>query len=961
MTPERWQQVNELFQSAAERTPEERTTFLQTACQGDEDLRREVESLIASHESAANFIESPAFEVAPELLPKPRADAIKEELIGRYRIERLIGIGGMGEVYLARDEQLGRKVALKFLPERLTADKMQLSRFKSEARTASALNHPNILTVYEIGSDGNRHFIATEFIEGVTLNASLGGGEMSVQEAVDVAVQVASALDAAHKAGVVHRDIKPDNIMLRPDGYVKVLDFGIAKLTETGASHVQDIGTRSAHQTQSGMVLGTPRYMSPEQLRGQPADARSDIWSLGVVLYEMLGGVPPFSGSTVTDEISSILKKQATGSIQLQSILHKALRREREERYQTMAEMVTDLRSVKAKLEHPGSAGSKIKRGWLPVAAIAAFIIAGLTALFFVRYRSSLAIARAPGLPMHNQIAEKSIAVLPFENLSANADNAYFADGVQDEILTDLARIADLKVISRTSVMQYKSDLKRNLRQIATELGVAHVLEGSVQRAGTRVRVNAQLIDARNDAHLWAQTYDRDLADVFAIQSEIAKSIADQLQAKLSPNEKTDIELPPTTDITAFDLYSHAKNLFLRAFSSTNPRGELLKAADLLKQAVARDASFFQAYCQLAFTYINIYGVLDHNSAHLAEAEAALQSAARLRPDAGETHLARARNFYWGYLDYDGALRELEIARRSLPGEDWIFSLKGYIERRQGRWDECIRDLDRATELDPRNFLTLQQLAVTYQQLRRYAEEKSTYERILAFEPDDPVTKSARAFVELDSKADTGPLHQVTDSIREKNPAALSSIADNWVLCALAERDPSAARKALIALGENPGSLGPIADLRFNRSFMEGVIARLAKDDAKAQAAFTAARAEQEKVVQAQPNYGPPICVLGLIDAALGRKDEALREGRRAVELLPAEKDAVRGIAMVKYLAMIAAWVGDNDLACEQLANVVRHPSDLSYGQLKLLPFWDPLRGDPRFEKLVEEIKVPSP
>jgi tetratricopeptide (TPR) repeat protein len=504
--------------------------------------------------------------------------------------------------------------------------------------------------------------------------------------------------------------------------------------------------------------------------------------------------------------------------------------------------------------------------------------------------------------------------------------------------------------------MQYRTGAKRNLRQIGNELGAAHVVEGSVQRAGNRVRVNAQLIDARTDAHLWAQTYDRDLVDVFAIQSEVAKAIADQLQAKLSPSEKSAIERPPTTDITAFDYYAHAKNLFLTGFSGSSGRGNLLQAADLLNQAVARDPAFFEAYCQLAFTEISIYFFLDHTPARLARAEAALQAASRLRPDAGETHLARARNLYWGYLDYDGALRELEIARQSLPGEAWVFSLKGYIERRQGRWEESLRDLKRATELDPRNVLTLQQLAITYEQLRRYAEEKSTFERILAFEPNDPVTKSLHAFVELDSKADTRPLREVIDSIRDKNPAALSSIADNWLLCAIAERDPAAARNALIALGENQAALGPTTDLVFTRPFMEGVIARTAKDDAKAQAAFTAARADQEKIIQAQPNYGPALCVLGLIDAALGRKGEALREGRRAVELSPIEKDATRGIAMVKYLAMIAAWVGDKDLACEQLAIAVRNPSDLSYGQLKLMPFWDPLRGDPRFEKIVASL-----
>src|SRR5262245_5056571 len=571
------------------------------------------------------------------------------------------------------------------------------------------------------------------------------------------------------------------------------------------------------------------------------------------------------------------------------------------------------------------------------------------------RFQKLIASTGTPLSPPE-QIPEKSIAVLPFENQSSDPENAFFSDGVQDEILTNLARVADLKVISRTSVMQYKTGAKRNLRQIGNELGVARVVEGSVQRAGNRVRVNAQLIDARTDAHVWAQTYDRDLADVFAIQSEIAKTIADQLQAKLSPGEQSAIEQAPTTDITAFNLYSHAKNLFLTAFAGANGRADLLQAADLLKQALARDPAFFQAYCQLAFTKINIYGVLDHNPSYLAEAEAALQSAARLRPDAGETHLARARNLYWGYLDYDGALRELEIARQSLPGEGWIYSLKGYIKRRQGRWEECIRDLERATQLDPLNVLTLQQLALTYEQLRRYPEEKATFERILAFQPNDPVTRSLHAFVELDAKADTRPLRKVTDSIREKNPPALSSIADNWLLCAFAERDPAAAKKALTALGENSASLGPIVDVRFNRHFMEGVIARMARNDAKVRSAFTTARSEAEKTIKAQPNYAPALCALGLIDAGLGRKEQALREGRRAVELCPIEKDAFVGIAMVKYLAMVAAWAGEKDLACEQLAIATRKPGDLSYGQLKLMPFWDDLRGDARFEKIVASL-----
>src|SRR5947207_11224744 len=385
MTSERWQQVNDLFQLAAERAPEERTTYLEAACQGDEGLRREVESLIASYERAENFIESPAFEVVPELLTDDRADAIVGASIAHYQIESLIGVGGMGQVYLARDERLGRKVALKFLPEQLTANNTQLSRFKSEARAASALNHPNILTVYEIGAEGNRHFIATEFIEGVTLRATLARGRMSVHDALEVAVQVASALAAAHKTGVVHRDIKPETIMIRPDGYVKVREFGLAQLTEQKlASDNRGLTITNTQHTLAGMLVGTPRYMSPEQTRGEKADARSDIWSLGAVIYEMVGGVPAFSGATPSDCIASILKTEApplsrvapAAPTELQSILHKALRKNMDERYQTIAEMLADLRSLQGKWERAASE-PKIQTAWLWAAAAIVFIAIG--------------------------------------------------------------------------------------------------------------------------------------------------------------------------------------------------------------------------------------------------------------------------------------------------------------------------------------------------------------------------------------------------------------------------------------------------------------------------------------------------------------------------------------------------------------------------------------------------------
>src|SRR5436309_4403468 len=575
-------------------------------------------------------------------------------------------------------------------------------------------------------------------------------------------------------------------------------------------------------------------------------------------------------------------------------------------------------------------------------------IIAGV--FFFARGPTTSAL----------RVLDKSIAVLPFENRSEDKANAYFTDGVQDEILTDLAKIADLKVISRTSVLQYKSGVVRNLREIAQQLGVAHVVEGSVQRAANKIRVNAQLIDARNDAHLWAQTYDRDLADVFVIQSEIAKAIADQLQAKLSPNEKKAIEQPPTTDLAAFDLYSRAKTLVLTAGLSATGEPDERKAIELLDEAVKRDPSFFDAYCQLAYAHEQLYAItgFDHTPTRLALADGALQAATRLRPDAAETHLARAQYLYNGLRDYAGALAELEIARRALPNDPRLFELTGYILRRRGQQEEGLRNLERAAELDPRNFNTLQQIALSYQALGRYAETIAALDRASAIVPDNAETRANRELFYLCWKADTRPLRQTIDAILAQGPGAIASAADTWFFCALAERDPAAAERALVALGDNPW-LSNESPIILSHSFGEGLLARMTKDEARARTAFEAARVQQEKIVQAQPDYGPALCVLGLIDAALGRKDQALDEGRRAIALTPLEKDVINGSRVLQYFAITAAWAGEKELALQQLEAGLRAPfasEMLSYGALKLLPVWDPLRGDPRFEKIVASL-----
>jgi serine/threonine-protein kinase len=771
-------------------------------------------------------------------------------------------------------------------------------------------------------------------------------------------MQVAAALATAHSAGIVHRDVKPENIMLRPDGYVKVLDFGIAKLAEQETPPSVATESFEVIETNLGSIIGTVRYMSPEQARGARVDKRTDIWSLGVVLYEMIAGCAPFTGNTPREVITSVLGKDpplsnyiAKAPSELQQIVTKALQKDPAQRYQSADEMFEALKGLRrkldlsAELEHSVTTGRWLRWARSPIGVAIVFLVGVLMiALPFYRFRNQT-----------NSAPEKSIAVLPFENLSDDKQNSYFADGVQDEILTDLAKVADLKVITRTSVMQYKSGIARNLRQIGQQLGVAHVVEGSVQRSGNRVRVNAQLIDARTDRHLWGQTYDRDLSDVFAIQNEIAKTIADQLQANLSPTEKIAIERLPTSDITAFDLYTRAKNLTLPASFNNAEQKELLEQVDLLIEAIRRDSSFFEAYCLLTWSHDQLYFYgFDHTPARLALADAAIHAALRLRPDAGEAHLARAENLYRGYRDYYGALAQLEVARQTLPNDARIFQLMGFIQRRQGRWQESTRSLERAVDLDPRGTFTLQQMAWHYVYLRHYAQAKPLLARVLAIEPMHVGTEVLLASIDFRWKADPGPLHRMIDSIHSANPAAVPSIVEAWLPSALAERDPGAARDALNALGETSINLG--GDVYFTRAFIEGVIARMTKDEDKARSAFTAARAEQEKIVNAQPNFAPALCALGLIDAALGRKEEALREGRRAVELLPVEKDAEQ--QMVSYLAMIAAWADDKDLACEQLAIAIHQPDpgNLSYGELQLSPFWDPLRGDPRFEKIVASL-----
>jgi serine/threonine protein kinase/Tfp pilus assembly protein PilF len=959
MTPARFQTIEEIFRAALDQEPDHLSVFLDTACNGDEVLRRNVETLLSSRPRADNFMEESAVGLAAKIIQNGQADSLVGETIGHYKISESIGTGGMGEVYLATDIVAGRNAALKLLPLRFTGDAERLKRFQQEAHAVVGLNHPNILTVYEIGQDHSIHFIASELIEGETLRQRLTRGPLQLREAIDVAIQVASALAAAHQAGIVHRDIKPENIMLRPDGYVKVLDFGIAKLAEPAfAEATADCaGSMRLAETNLGSILGTVRYMSPEQAcpAGRGIDKRTDIWSLGVVLYEMVTGHVPFSRETPKEVLSSILEKEpppltryvARAPVELQQIVSKTLRKDRAQRYHSADELLHALKELRQKLEFKlQRAAAPLWLRWVqsPVALVLMLLATTLALALSFDWHRKLPTTLPP---------EKSIAVLPFENLSKDEENAFFAGGMQDEILTDLAKIAHLKVISRASVMKYKPGPEQNLREIANTLGVSHVVEGTVQRVGERVRVNVQLIDARNDAHLWAEHYDRDVADVFAIQSAIAHQIAEQLQAKLSPSEKAAIAERPTADLAAYALYTKAKEIDIYenwegAEKSANQKVELLE------KAVQRDPNFALAYCALAKTqtWLDGYSPSSGTGQHLELAKKAAEAALRVRPDLGEAHLELARYYFYAAIvtdpnDFDRARDELTIARRTLPNNSEAFLIAAKIDRHQNRWDSAVTNLRKATELDPRNAEAEYWLETTYFEMRRYSEHEQLVTKDA--EGGNPWTQSALARIKL---AQGDPV--AAQSFLGQVPLDFSPTEEIWGTrfeAALYLRDYDSASRVIAATSGKWGG----------DAVAEGELARARGDKQKALAAFAAAREKLDATWGDRPKDEVDYMrQVSAIDAGLGRKDQAIREAQRAVDLKPIAKDPLERTYSFVNLALVYAWTGERGRALEQLEIVAAIPAGPTYGDLLLNPCWDDLRGNKRFDKIVAAAKAAS-
>lgn len=728
MKAERWQQVERLYHSTLEKEVSERSAFLAEACAGDEGLRKEVESLLAYEDQAADFIESPALEVAAKLLRDEQTATVAGQMINQYKIIAPLRAGGMGEVYLAEDTRLERRVALKFLPALFTQDKTHLRRFEQEALTVAALSHPNVCVIHEVvkTTDG-RHCIVMEYVEGVTLRERLAEGPMKVDEALDVAIQVTSALSPAHAAAIVHRDIKPENIILRSDGYVKVLDFGLAKLTEPENSLVDaEAPTKMLVNTSPGMLVGTVSYMSPEQARGLSVDARSDVWSLGVVLYEMVAGQRPFEGATPTDVIISIAEREPASlmssapevPIQLERIVKKTLAKDREERYQSAQDLLADLKSLRRELEiesdvarykqAPLSSGSAATPGnrevttsrfplnsltrriLIATSLVGLLIVAGLVYAFFFRQGATP--------PAQTEI--KSLAVLPLKSLNREAGDDYLGLGIADTIITKVSQAGGLTVRPTSAVRKY-ADLEIDSLEAARQMKADAVLDGTFLQRADRLRVSVNLLRVRDGVSLWAESFDMRFTDIFTIQDEVSKQVAARLRLKLSPAEQTRLAKRHTTNPDAYNYYTKAMYHFSKRGFSGDTLEETDLAIDLLKKAVQLDPNYALAHAQLGYAYAWMADFKEQGPGLIESAKEELRVAEGLDPQLAEVHIGRCF-ILWSHFEgwqIEEAIREGRHAQQLDPGitNQVLAAIYYHI----GLEERSVREYESALERDP--------------------------------------------------------------------------------------------------------------------------------------------------------------------------------------------------------------------------------------------------------------------
>jgi serine/threonine protein kinase/Tfp pilus assembly protein PilF len=805
-----WENLKEIFHSAVMLPTNERAAYLDEACNGDLSLRRRVEELLRSHEETRNFVDTPAYQAAAEMLTEG-LELKAGSRVAHYRIFSLLGEGGMGRVYLAEDTKLHRKVSLKFLSADVTKDHERLRRFEQEARAASALNQPNIITIHEIGEEDGHQFIAIEFIDGQTLRERLRS-PLDLDESLEIAIQVASALAAAHRVNIVHRDIKPENIMIRKDdGLVKVLDFGLAKMSVLRRATMDPEADTQLRNTAPGVVMGTAAYMSPEQARGETVDERTDIWSLGVVLYEMIAGCSPFVASTSNEIISAILSRETPAPLtrysrlvpeRLEEIVEKALTKNKDERYQTSKDLLIDLKRLQQTLQlkaaserstSPDRIVSAVTDGQAtvskaetsasrtPQASSAEYIVNQVRShkrvvllslalllliaagMFIYAWRS-----RETAAPSRPEI--KSLAVLPLENLSGDPSQEYFADGMTEALISNLSQIKALKVISRTSVMRYKGS-RESLPIIAQALGVDAVIEGSVQRSGGRVRVTAKLIPATTDAAIWSRNYEREVSDILKLQSDVAQAIAAEVRVQLTPDEQNRLASARPIDPKAHEAY-----LLGRYHLAKLNESDLSRAVDYFKEAIRIEPDFAAAYAGLsrAWSERGIWGGKSYIEVETPAREAA-RKALQIDPANSSAHTSMCMILINYDFNYSAAEEQVRRAIEIDPGSAEAHVAYGWLLQVLGRYEEVLEQMEKAEQLDPASSQIQGDFGRMLYRARKYDEAEKHLKRSIELDPNNygSYGRLGDVYIEMGRFGDAVAMFEKSRSIQPQGAHAL--------------------------------------------------------------------------------------------------------------------------------------------------------------------------------------------
>jgi serine/threonine protein kinase/tetratricopeptide (TPR) repeat protein len=864
--------------------------------------------------------------------------------ISHYKILEKLGEGGMGVVYKAEDTKLKRYVALKFLPPELTRNEGAKERFIHEAQAASALQHSNICNIHDIDeTDDGRLFIVMDCYEGEMLKEKIARGPMKLEEAVDIALQAASGLSKAHEKGIIHRDVKPANIFVTTDGTVKILDFGLAKLPDRTLL------------TRAGTTLGTVEYMSPEQAKGESVDQRTDIWSLGVILYEMFTGQRPFTGEYDQAVIYSILDKhpQPLSALrpglrpELERIVDTCLQKDPSARYQSTGELLTDLMEYRKVSDSKDIVRKRKlrfgritrKKAWK---ALSGIVLAGGIALLI------LYLLFTPG-KKQPQSPIKRLVVLPFENLGPS-ENEYFTDGMTEELTTRLASLSGLGVISRTSAVQYaKTD--KTIEQVGKELSVDYALGGAVRWArardgSSRVRIDPNLVRIKDMTTLWAETYDRVIDDIFAVQSEISQKVVEKLGITLLEKERRAVEIAPTRNLEAYQAYLRARYYESRPHFTS---GNWLRVVEGYQQAVELDSGFALAYAELARAHSILYYLwYDHSAGRLDMAAAAADRAMTLAPELPGVHLALGYYRLYGYRDTQTALEEFTIAEKGMPHNVDIFQAKAVVAEIQGSWEGAMENSRQAIELSPRDASVTTDLAEFYWVLRRYEEAFRTCNRAIELAPDDAWPYLFKTFILWSWKGATTDARTVLEAV----PKAHDWAPWAWFWQNMYERRYQEAAEQLFS---TPDPWIRTKCWAMPKSLLAAYAYKLMGEKAKSLEAYGSAKSLLEAEVRQSPDDPRFHSSLGIAYASLGRKEDAIREGRRAVEILTVSRDALYGIPFVEDLAFIYTLTGETDAALDRLDYLLSIPSWISVPWLRMDPQWDALRGNPGFNRLLEK------